>query len=83
MLLLHDILFFQVVWLSGNPLSSEPGCRRRVIRKLQQIKKLDNVGKFLQRMYSCFLVSTLRETQNNLTVSWFQISCLEPYLLLH
>ena len=43
-LLLFLLFFFQVFWLSGNPLSSEPGYRRRVIRKLQQIKKLDNIG---------------------------------------
>ena len=34
----------QIVWLSGNPLSSEPGYRGSMIKRLQQIKKLDNVG---------------------------------------
>ena len=42
----RDCLFSQsqVVWLSGNPLSAEPGYRGKVIRQLQQIKKLDNIG---------------------------------------
>ena len=39
----------QVVWLSGNPLSTEPSYRGKVIRQLQQIKKLDNIGKLLDK----------------------------------
>ena len=38
--------------MSGNPLSSEPGYRRKVIRKLQQIKKLDNIGESISCSYS-------------------------------
>ena len=37
----------KVVWLTGNPLSNEPGYRPRVLKKLQQVKKLDNTGENL------------------------------------
>ena len=45
-------LVAQVVWLSGNPISIEPGYRRNVAKQLKQIKKLDNVGKLCSLLQS-------------------------------
>jgi hypothetical protein len=54
------LVFSQVVWVSGNPLSSEPGYRKKVIRKLQQIKKLDNIGELISHSkYTQFIKLTL------------------------
>jgi hypothetical protein len=58
--LLIFFFFPQVVWVSGNPLSSEPGYRKKVIRKLQQIKKLDNIGELISHSkYTQFIKLTL------------------------